>query len=73
MILKTFPRTRGGDPQRVSRQHNIIYLFPAHAGVILLRLMLLQMQDPFPRTRGGDPLHACKVINLNHFSPHTRG
>ena len=30
-------------------------LFPAHAGVILLRLVLRKSLSPIPRTRGGDP------------------
>ena len=31
------------------------YLFPAHAGVILILSIFLLLIGPFPRTRGGDP------------------
>ena len=33
-----------------------------------------QMLDgTFPRIRGGDPVAAPNLIQIQHFSPHTRG
>ena len=33
-----------------------------------------QMLDgTFPRTRGGDPSNKVHVVNIDIFSPHTRG
>ena len=52
---------------------NIIYVFPAHAGVILSQNLTQLGYDCFPRTRGGDPsAFAGDYQNLG-FSPHTRG
>ena len=33
------------------------YLFPAHAGVILILILIVLIYHPFPRTCGGDPMY----------------
>ena len=48
-------------------------VFPAPAGVILSRLVILPDYQGFPRTCGGDPL-AYKLVEAGvKFSPHLRG
>ena len=48
-------------------------LFPAHAGVIPIPVMLPKKSSTFPRIRGGDPSYHCKGMAADFFSPHTRG
>ena len=49
------------------------FLFPAHAGVILIELRKTDEFCAFPRTRGGDP-RFLRFFSLQlYFSPHTRG
>ena len=52
----------------------IVYaLFPAHAGVILVRRRGEIRVPTFPRTRGGDPLQQPVTQSMDDFSPHVRG
>ena len=52
----------------------IVYaLFPAHAGVILVRSRGEIRVPTFPRTRGGDPLQQPVTQSMDDFSPHVRG
>ena len=68
-----FPRPRGGDPDNDTLTTWTGYLFPAHAGVILLDKMLNRRRMTFPRPRGGDP-HGVILVNVGRpFSPPTRG
>ncbi len=48
------PPTRGGSLRTLPRAV-IEKLFPAHAGVILMRTTYANRQQSFPRPRGGDP------------------
>ena len=48
-------------------------LFPAYAGVILVRGQERHLFFAFPRTRGGDPDIAEVEVLAQAFSPHTRG
>ena len=48
-------------------------MFPAHAGVILLRTILAGNIEGVPRTRGGDPISSVKFFGITGCSPHTRG
>ena len=48
-------------------------LFPAHAGVILIRKPEDEHYETFPRIRGGDPVDARGGVDGDAFSPHTRG
>ena len=48
-------------------------LFPAHAGVIPMRLPDVLSGATFPRKRGGDPNDAALPETDLTFSPHTRG
>ena len=50
-----------------------VWLFPAHAGVILRQSIVSRMLQAFPRTRGGDPGRDDALVNNILFSPHTRG
>ena len=50
-----------------------IDLFPAHAGVILIKTGIRKIIASFPRTRGGDPMKAAWKAARFAFSPHTRG
>ena len=38
---------------------DLFSLFPAHAGVILVRLLMCKVDQTFPRTCGGDPYYWC--------------
>ena len=50
-----------------------VKVFPACAGVILVRSLLTLLLPSFPRMRGGDPeLSVIKDLGLL-FSPHARG
>ena len=48
-------------------------LFPAHAGVILLRRRKILARQAIPRTRGGDPTVRQSEDLEDYYSPHTRG
>ena len=48
-------------------------LFPAYAGVILVRGQERHLFFAFPRTRGGDPAKKESRDGCSYFSPHTRG
>ena len=48
-------------------------LFPAYAGVIPGLCAPSLWRTPFPRIRGGDPEVQLGEIDLQDFSPHTRG
>ena len=50
-----------------------VTLFPAHAGVIPLILLVYSAIDSFPRIRGGDPFCGMTFSPAPSFSPHTRG
>ena len=52
---------------------DLFSLFPAHAGVILIRAYTSEQNNAFPRTRGGDPFMAFTWAVAIIFSPHTRG
>ena len=49
------------------------YLFPAHAGVILLCGLITKALPAVPRTRGGDPEPWAEQHYMTLCSPHTRG
>lgn len=52
---------------------DLFSLFPAYAGVILVRFVFFGLDDAFPRIRGGDPdILALGKMGFT-FSPHTRG
>ena len=51
----------------------MMYLFPAHAGVIPSDNAFFIVPISFPRTRGGDPNDAALPETDLTFSPHTRG
>ena len=48
-------------------------LFPAHAGVILLKANVRNASQTFPRARGGDPAMLARLEQFSAFSPRTRG
>ena len=48
-------------------------LFPAWAGVILLKNAVIKGWITFPRMGGGDPVKADACIIVDYFSPHGRG
>ena len=52
---------------------DLFSLFPAHAGVILLIVLVCLCALAFPRTRGGDPFINRDFGKVSDFSPHTRG
>ena len=52
---------------------DLFSLFPAYAGVILVRGQERHLFFAFPRTRGGDPNGGAGFIIGDAFSPHTRG
>ena len=52
---------------------NLLTLFPAHAGVILVDSLTVATSTTFPRMRGGDPMQRSDLTVYEHFSPHTRG
>ena len=49
------------------------FVFPAHAGVILIHLVQCRPCSSFSRTRGGDPWRTETTLFLFVFFPHTRG
>ena len=71
--LYPFPRTRGGDPVDLNVTTRNYPLFPARAGVIPKLLSVLRYAIPFPRTCGGDPETSAMGVEVQCFSPHTRG
>lgn len=50
-----------------------LWLFPAHAGVIPVRLSTKNAEVTFPRPRGGDPGPCKDALDKLDFSPPTRG
>ena len=48
-------------------------LFPAWAGVIPMRALVVDNRRPFPRMGGGDPAYDEAVARISRFSPHGRG
>ena len=73
MTLERFSRTRGGDPWRLFWHHVASFVFPAHAGVILIIQTFAPVLSRFSRTRGGDPIIAVWYEEAAEFFPHTRG
>ena len=71
--LASFPRIRGGDPDRRKVYHRRYQLFPAYAGVIPVANAVGAMGNAFPRIRGGDPKTEVAGTDKKTFSPHTRG
>ena len=52
---------------------DLFSLFPAYAGVILIRANKTRDKKSFPRIRGGDPYSYAQSYSKHCFSPHTRG
>ncbi len=52
---------------------DLFSLFPAYAGVILVKAESEELKATFPRIRGGDPQRLSRFQNFCIFSPHTRG
>ncbi len=52
---------------------DLFSLFPAYAGVILVRQSAKVPKKAFPRIRGGDPDKGEITGGSMYFSPHTRG
>ena len=50
-----------------------VQLFPAHAGVILIRSLDSPPIDSIPRPRGGDPKVQEFIARVATYSPPTRG
>ena len=66
------PHARGCSHKAVDR-HKLDGLFPACAGVILNKVILIGRLVAFPRMRGGDPNRLQFRRNGRNFSPHARG
>ena len=52
---------------------DLFSLFPAYAGVILIKSYIMDTDATFPRIRGGDPQIPQMKASRTRFSPHTRG
>ena len=52
---------------------DLFSLFPAYAGVILVKDEEESEKEAFPRIRGGDPQIVQTSGQQTSFSPHTRG
>ena len=63
------PHTRGGSG-RPQREHPQL---PGFARVIPKLLSVLRYAIPLPRTCGGDPETSAMGVEVQCFSPHTRG
>ena len=61
---------RAGCPREFAE---VMILFPACAGVILLSAFTCGATTTFPRMRGGDPIALNISNHLLNFSPHARG
>ena len=48
-------------------------VFPAHAGMSLLRRQLASAPGSFPRSRGDEPSWKVRTVTGLEFSPLTRG
>ena len=57
----------------MNKKMSLKFVFPAHAGVILLWEKLTPMLKRFSRTRGGDPDRFLLGDEHDEFFPHTRG
>ena len=73
MVKLPFPRPHGGDPVKAGLYILRNLLFPAHAGVILIRMTTPKYPVTFPRLCGGDPVLELRTADLKRFSPPTRG
>ena len=73
LAMYTFPRVCGGDPGVNFVNGSVDYLFPACAGVILLRVLFASRPMPFPRVCGGDPVTRQGYNISENFSPRVRG
>ena len=69
----SFPRLRGGDPNREGMQKSRTELFPACAGVILCSGSTRHRCATFPRLCGGDPNMKYYRVEVSAFSPPVRG
>ena len=67
-----FPHTRGWSYARRFKCCNP-YVFPAHAGVILIEADWVWLLHCFSRRRGGDPSIFSNFSLSMEFFPHTRG
>ena len=66
------PHTRGCSATASPQLRNEA-VFPAYAGMFLLKLLSRQKTRSFPRIRGDVPQAATQRICATPFSPHTRG
>ena len=66
------PRTRGCSPSATSSTHAAT-VFPAHAGMFLIRRSHRSRNRRFPRARGDVPFIDVVAMQPSLFSPRTRG
>ena len=67
-----FPHTRGLSRDNLSSQLQVL-VFPAYAGVILVKTGRISQGMSFSRIRGGDPRRVVDELKNELFFPHTRG
>ena len=72
IFLVYSPHTRGWTYTPL-KQINYTSIFPAYAGVNLLRLFFTMMRYNIPRIRGGEPGWVDGIKDTVLYSPHTRG
>jgi len=71
--LNAVPRTRGDEPVRGDIRRHFGVLFPAHAGMNRVGLVMLATSITVPRTRGDEPFTFSENTIQEICSPHTRG
>ena len=70
----SFSRTRGDDPiLDTGIELAFMFIFPAYAGVILVKTGRISQGMSFSRIRGGDPRRVVDELKNELFFPHTRG
>ena len=73
ILSKGITRTCGGDPQLDALVHNLRLVLPAHAGVILQVIGVLDSLNSITRTCGGDPKCGFDSCVVSRYYPHMRG
>ena len=73
LVVKCFPRIRGGVPHPALARQSDDDVFPAYAGVFPISAHATETHSRFPRIRGGVPCVSPGIYIRRGFSPHTRG
>ena len=71
--LARVPRSRGDDPLLAYDPAQLLYVFPARAGMIRTPVLVASVWRSVPRSRGDDPELSDFLTTQDECSPLARG